>query len=105
MEKSPLLSANDVKSVLRGLADESVARQSLRFFKTGKGEYGETDCFLGIRVPELRAWVKQSHGLGLDEVSKILKSPYHEERLYALLLLVQQYAKANEGVKKQILVG
>ena len=84
------MTAKKISNVLRGLADPAIAEHSQRFFKTGKGEYGEGDQFLGIRVPVLRKNVKIYQTTALQEVQKLLKSSFHEERLFALLLLVHK---------------
>lgn len=89
------MNAKSVQTHLRSLANPDIAAHSQRFFKTGLGEYGESDRFLGIRVPILRATIKQYANLKIGEAGKLLRSPYHEERLFALLLLVAQYAKSN----------
>ncbi|MGB0454744.1 MAG: DNA alkylation repair protein [Bacteriovoracaceae bacterium] len=81
---------------LKKLANPKIAEHSQRFFKTGKGEYGEGDKFLGIRVPRLRELAKEHHDLKLTEVKKLLKSPYHEIRLCGFILLVNQYNKSKE---------
>ena len=94
--------AKDVQKILRGLADPAIAEHALRFFKTGKGEYGEGDCFLGIRVPVIRSQLKSFKNLSLTEIVKILKSHYHEERLFALLLLVSQYSLGSVANKDRI---
>ena len=73
------------------LANKEIAEHSQRFFKTGKGEYGESDIFLGIRVPVLRKLVNKYLGISLEEVSKLLHSKFHEERLLAVLMLVQLF--------------
>ena len=62
-----------------------------RFFKTGKGEYGEGDIFLGITVPKVREVAKKYSFITLPEVGLFIKSPFHEERLAALLVLVDKY--------------
>jgi len=72
------------------------------FFKTGKGEYGEGDKFFGIRVPKIREIAKKYKKLTPEEINKALKSKYHEERLCALLILVEKYSKAGEGEKEEI---
>ena len=64
------------------LANKEIAEHSQRFFKTGEGEYGESDIFLGIRVPVLRKLVNKYGGISLEEVSKLLHSKFHEERLF-----------------------
>ncbi|MFK8018204.1 MAG: DNA alkylation repair protein [Pseudomonadales bacterium] len=83
-----------------GNAKDSAAAQ--RFFKTGEGEYGEGDKFLGIRVPALRQLAKQNLHLVSNDVCKLLQSPFHEERLCALLIWVYQYAKSDAESKAEI---
>jgi 3-methyladenine DNA glycosylase AlkD len=73
-----------------------------RFFKTGKGEYGEGDIFLGIVVPIQRRIAKQFTKLSLTDVSSLLHSPIHEYRLIALLIMVLQFEKGNEAVRKDL---
>jgi 3-methyladenine DNA glycosylase AlkD len=92
----------ELKQQVRNLADDTVAQHSQRFFKTGKGEYGEGDLFLGIRVPQLRKLVKQYRDLSLNGVSRLLKSRYHEERLLALLMLVAIFQKATPKEQQKI---
>jgi 3-methyladenine DNA glycosylase AlkD len=72
------------------------------FFKTGKGQYGEGDLFLGIDVPDTRKMVKDYVHLDLKEISKILSNKYHEIRLVGLLILVNKYQKANKKEQKEI---
>ncbi len=72
------------------------------FFKTGKGQYGEGDLFLGIDVPDTRKMVKDYVHLDLKEISKILTNKYHEIRLAGLLILVNKYQKANKKEQKEI---
>ena len=81
---------------LKKLGNEEIARHSLRFFKTGKGEYGEGDLFLGLRVPVMRQCVKEYSDIELHDVLELLKSPYHEARLLALLILVAKYKKGSD---------
>jgi 3-methyladenine DNA glycosylase AlkD len=90
------LTARVVERALATGADPIQARFALRFFKTGPGEYGEGDRFLGLRLPALRAAVKTYAALPLAEVRRLLKSPWHEVRLVALLILVRQYARGDE---------
>ena len=84
------------------LANEQIAEHSQRFFKTGKGEYGEGDIFLGIRVPLLRKLVKKYRGISITEVRKLLHSKFHEERLLAVLMLVQLFKSGDKSVEKQV---
>jgi len=79
------------------------AKHSLRFFKTGKGEYGEGDSFYGTSVPEMRIVAKKYKDTGLDEVQELLKNKYHECRLVALMILVDKFRKSkNDSEKKKI---
>lgn len=93
---------NIIHNDLLQLANEQIAEHSQRFFKTGKGEYGEGDVFLGIRVPLLRKLVKKYHGISIEEVRKILHSKFHEERFLAVLMLVQLFKSSAESEQKQI---
>lgn len=94
--------AQEMSKLLRKLADPVRAEHSARYFKTGQGEYGEGDKFLGIRVPDTRAQVKKCEAVSLDEIQALLMSDFHEERLFALLLLVKKYAKGDEQEKMAI---
>jgi len=87
---------------LRSLADPAVAAVSARFFKTGPGEYGEGDVFIGIKSPTLKAVAKEFKGLPLAEVERLLHSQVHEDRTLALVILVGQFAKGDEAARKQI---
>ena len=92
----------EIQEFVRDLGDEAIARQSQRFFKTGKGEYGEGDVFLGIRVPVLRQLAKKYQAISLQEAAQLLKSTFHEERLLALFLLVNNFGKASSEDKLTI---
>jgi len=81
-------------------ANPEKARILQGFFKTGRGEYGEGDVFLGITVPQSREIAKQFAHIELNEVKKHLQSKIHEERLIALLILVEKYKKSDD--KKEI---
>lgn len=87
---------------LTGLADPAKAEHAHRFFKSGPGEYGEGDRFLGIRVPPLRQLARQYRDLPQAEVLKTLQSPWHEERLAALLIWVLQFPRASLPDQQQI---
>ncbi len=96
------LTAKSMHDGLVALGDAAIAEHSMRFFKAGPGEYGEGDHFLGIRVPVLRAQVKKYRGVPLKAVLSLLKSKWHEERLFAVLLLVQEYNRGSEEQKNAI---
>ncbi|MEJ2461651.1 MAG: DNA alkylation repair protein [Candidatus Thiodiazotropha sp.] len=96
------MKASELVSRLRAMGDPEIAAHSQRFFKTGAGEYGEGDRFLGIRVPQLRETVKQYPDVALTEVLKLLRSPLHEVRLFALLHLVQQFERGDEPTREAI---
>ena len=87
---------------LKTLANPEIAEHSQRFFKTGRGEYGYGDKFLGIRVPVIRQAVKKYKEVSLAVTTKLLKSSYHEIRLFALLALVSQYSNGDPGAKEKI---
>ncbi len=89
----PLLTS--LQHHLSSLATPVDAANLQRFFKTAPGEYGAGDQFRGIRVPALRQLVRQFPNLSLPEVETLLHSPWHEDRLLALLMLVHQYPKAD----------
>lgn len=78
------------------------SKASAWFFKTGKGEYGEGDVFIGVTVPEQRAIAKKFKNLSLPDIQKLLQSKEHEFRLTALIILVDQFKLAYEKRKKEI---
>ena len=92
-----------IKKELQKISDKDKALQLARFFKTGKGEYGEGDIFIGIKVPDQRMVAKQFIDTELSEIEKLLDDPIHECRLTALLILIGQYSKADENEKKYII--
>jgi 3-methyladenine DNA glycosylase AlkD len=96
------MNAHSLLDTLKGLADPEIAAHSLRFFKTGPGEYGEGDKFLGIRVPVLRTIAKSHLALDLEEIAILLGSPYHEVRLIAVLILSLKYPKADPATQNVI---
>ncbi|MDM1552691.1 DNA alkylation repair protein [Empedobacter falsenii] len=96
---------NQVKNTLQDLADEGKAKIMMRFFKTGKGEYGEGDIFLGISVPNQRLIAKEFYQqVSSNDIKNLLNSDIHEYRLTALLMLVLKYEKSkDEEVRKEII--
>lgn len=91
-----------LKKDLRASASKEKATLLARFFKTGKGEYGEEDVFLGVVVPDIRAVVKKYKKLPFADLQKLLDSKFHEERLTALLILVGQYQNGDARVRKEV---
>jgi 3-methyladenine DNA glycosylase AlkD len=91
-----------IRKRLQESADRNRAKDLQRYFKTGTGEYGEGDRFLGIRVPELRKLAKEFQELSLSKTKSLLQSCIHEERLLALLVMVYKFKKADEIDRKVI---
>ena len=83
-----------VKKFLRSAADKKKAKILSRFFKTGKGEYGEGDVFIGVVVPEQRKIAAKFANLSFKEIKELLKSKTHEERFTGLIILVNRYIKS-----------
>ena len=97
------LSESDlIRSELKSVSSPTKAEALMRFFKTGPGDYGDGDRFLGVVVPDVRKIVKAHRDAAEKEVLKLLRSAYHEERLTALLILVEQYKRGDESRKKTI---
>lgn len=94
--------ANEISKSLRKMGDKEDSQFLQGFFKTGIGQYGEGDIFLGIRVPALRKLAKEYKYLPHKEILSLLKSPYHEVRLFALISLVNTFAKTDESTQKKI---
>jgi 3-methyladenine DNA glycosylase AlkD len=87
---------------LQKLASKERAEVSQRFFKTGPGEYGEGDVFVGVSVPELRRLAREFQDLPAREVGALLKSVVHEERAAALLILVRRYPRGDRKEQERI---
>ena len=92
---APVLTLNELLEHLQQLADPDIAAHSQRFFKSGEGEYGEGDQFLGIRVPVLRKLVKSCRQLTDAELVDLLQSNWHEQRLLAVLVLVDRFERGG----------
>jgi 3-methyladenine DNA glycosylase AlkD len=82
--------------------DPDAAAFLQRFFKTAKGEYAYGDRFLGIKVPALRALVSAYRDVPRPQAVTLLRSPWHEERLVALLILAVQYRRGDEAAHRAI---
>ncbi len=96
------MTVQDIQKRLKKLGNKKHAAISQRFFKTGPGEYGEGDVFIGIRVPVLRKLVKEYSELSVEDAAVLLRSQIHEERLFALLLLVRLFSK-DDDVRRTII--
>ncbi len=92
----------ELEKILNKKANPQKARDLQRFFKTGKGEYGEGDIFLGITVPEQRKIVQEFKDLNFNEIQELLDSQIHEKRLIGLLILIEKFKKADEKTRKDI---
>ena len=97
-----LLTHLAVQKQLQTLADGRRASNFQRFFKTGPGQYGEGDRFIGLTVPQMRTTAKTFVGLPLAQVVKLLRSPIHEHRLTALMIMVLQFQKGDETTRRAI---
>lgn len=93
---------DQILAELMEMGDADRASHSQRFFKTGPGEYGEGDVFLGIRVPPLRALAKRYKHIAREDALTLLHSQYHEARLTALFLLVNLYNRGDADQKEQV---
>jgi 3-methyladenine DNA glycosylase AlkD len=94
--------ARDVQKRLKKLGNKDHAAVSQRFFKTGPGEYGEGDLFIGIRVPVLRKLAGEFKDLPVSESKILLRSPAHEERMLAILIFVRNFNKGDDKAQKDI---
>ncbi|HHI04106.1 MAG TPA: DNA alkylation repair protein [Candidatus Woesearchaeota archaeon] len=93
---------NQLKKDLRKLANSKKGKDLSKFFKTGKGEYGEGDIFLGIAVPNQRKIAKKYATLSLGEIQDLLSSKIHEHRLTSLFILISKFENGNNKLKKEI---
>ncbi len=96
------MTAAEIQQQLRGLGSPEAAAGSARFFKTGPGQYGEGDIFLGLGAAELHRLSKEHVGLSVRDLRVLLRSPVHEDRSLALLILVRQAVKGDSNAKEKI---
>jgi len=92
----------ELKKDLRSFQRPDKVKALMRFFKTGPGEYGEGDEFLGLKTDETRSVAKKYLNLPLPDISKLLASKIHEERTVAVMILWRQFKKASMEDKKKI---
>lgn len=97
-----MATAADVIAALKKQASPAQAKVAQWFFKTGKGEYGEHEQFIGVKVPNQRLVAKSFKDLPLNETVRLLRSEVHEHRLTALFILVSQFQKGDEATKRKI---
>lgn len=93
---------DNLEKELQLLKDTERGALLQRFFKTGKGQYGEGDIFFGLTVPQCRMYAKKYAALSYTGISKLLASPIHEKRLIGLLILVHNFEKGGEEEKKKV---
>ncbi len=96
------MTAAELHNELQTYIDPQKAELLPRFFKTGPGQYGEGDKFLGVTVPNTRKVAKAGKDLSMDEIEKLLHSQWHEGRLLALIILVNRFKKADLVGQKMI---
>lgn len=92
----------EIKADLRRMGRRERVQALQRFFKTGKGEYGEGDIFIGVTVPDSKSLAKKYKDICFSDLRKLLKSKIHDERSLALAILVNQYLRADEGRRGEI---
>ena len=96
------MNLSELKKIIALSANREHAEVMQRFFKTAKGEYGEGDKFIGIKVPVQRKIAIRFYDLELTDLQTLLKSVIHEERLISLLILVNKYQRGDKKVKERI---
>lgn len=97
-----IMTVSEIQRKLHKLANKEKARILQGFFKTGPGQYGEGDVFLGITVPVLRKLARECRETTVADSITLLRSKIHEQRVLALFLLVQAYTEGDEAIKKRI---
>ena len=91
-----------ITSELQALSNAEKREIFPRFFKTGKGEYGEGDRFLGVTVPNIRAIAKLHKDISIEEIRDLIQSEWHEVRLCALIIMVEKSKKKDEALRKEL---
>jgi 3-methyladenine DNA glycosylase AlkD len=94
---------SELKREIRRHADPAGAKNLMRFFKTGPGEYGEGDRFLGITVPVQRSIARRFNDLRASDAEKLLRSKVHEDRLIALMILIEKYRRGGEPERDEVI--
>ena len=91
-----------ITNELQALSDAEKREIFPKFFKAGKGEYGEGDCFLGVTVPNIRAIAKLHKDISIEEIRGLIQSEWHEVRLCALIIMVEKSKKKDEALRKEL---
>jgi 3-methyladenine DNA glycosylase AlkD len=97
-----LITAREVQDHLRTLGSPEAAAMAARYFKTGAGQYGDGDIFLGLRAAVMHRLAGEYRALPLVELVVLLQSPIHEDRLLALLIMVRQFARGEQPARKAL---
>jgi 3-methyladenine DNA glycosylase AlkD len=95
------MTAHSIQEKLRSLGSPQSAAAVARFFKTGRGQYAEGDIFLGLRAAVMHDLAKQHKALPFDQITVLLKSATHEDRMLALLILVRRVSKSDDAIRKR----
>tara|TARA_Y100000310_G_scaffold333832_1_gene412202 strand:- start:2115 stop:2813 length:699 start_codon:yes stop_codon:yes gene_type:complete len=96
------MTLNKLKKQAQNLATSERAASNKWFFKTGKGQYGEGDEFIGLTMPDIRKVAKTYLHLNIKDIEQLLHSPIHEYRMIALVIWVYQFEKTDEKTKENI---
>ena len=96
------LTATALSRKLRSRAKPESVAILQRFFKTGPGQYGEGDRFIGVALPVIRSLGREFRGMALDELQKLLRSPVHEERTLALVMLVDAFKTGDDRARRRV---
>ncbi len=99
---SKSITLEEIRSILEEKSDPEIASFLSGYFKTGPGQYGEGDRFRGIRVPKLRKIARASRRLSAGDLLVLVTSPWHEDRLLALLVWVERFDKGGEKERERI---
>ena len=91
-----------ITNELQALSDAEKREIFPKFFKAGKGEYGEGDRFLGVTVPNIRAIAKLHKDISIEEIRELIQSEWHEVRLCALIIMVEKSKKKDEALRKEL---
>ena len=94
--------SGDIRTRLRRRANADRVPNLQRFFKTGPGDYAEGDVFIGVTVPDLRAVCRESRDAGIPVILELLASPVHEERLLALMLMVEAFKRGTDPTRREL---